>query len=101
MVGCRDAIQVGRLLRDLENSGVCSETKTVICNCICGCKSPATETDPLPTLCMICAEMNSLNSPDHGLPYVEPAVEKLEPLEPITNEQKDKALQDYVAKNGF
>jgi hypothetical protein len=50
---------------------------------------------------MICAEMNSLNSPDHGLPYVEPTLEPLESLEPVTNEQKDAAIQDYVAKNGF
>ena len=45
--------------------------------------------------------MAALNSPKHGLPYTPTVWPKLDPEVVITDEQKDKAIQDFVAENGF
>lgn len=45
--------------------------------------------------------MDALGSKDHGVKPVEPVEQKLDPLEPLSDEQKDKAIQDWVAENGF
>lgn len=71
------------------------------CNCTCGCDSKADGSGPTPSLCMECGLTNSLNSMKHGLPYRPPPEIKLEPLERISDAQKDKALQAFVAENGF
>lgn len=71
------------------------------CNCTCGCQNKADGDGPTPTLCTECGLMNSLNSMSHGLPYTPPPEEKLEPLVPISDAKKDKAIENVVAENGF
>lgn len=71
------------------------------CVCICKCANLANPSGDPPAMCAECQLMNSLNSPDHQLPYTEPPEEKLEPLVPISDAQKDKAIENVVAENGF
>jgi hypothetical protein len=64
------------------------------CACICGCPNEADDRWE-PRLCVACSLCESLDqsaTPKHGLPYEAPKLEKLEPLEPITDAQKDKAI---------
>jgi hypothetical protein len=52
-------------------------------------------------LCDVCGLSVALNSSKCGLPYQRPQEIKLVPLEPISDAAKDKALQEFVAENGF
>lgn len=72
------------------------------CQCICNCKEDACE-DPnrIPELCIACNLCDALGSARHGLPYVAPVYKPLEPLAPVTDQQKDAAIQEWVAENGF
>lgn len=73
----------------------------MICNCIHGCQNEADGDGPVPTMCTDCSIYNGLNDPAHQLPFLPAADIKLDVLEPITDGQKDAALQDYIARNGF
>jgi len=72
----------------------------VTCQCICKCKKEADD-DKEPLLCTTCALLDALLARDHGLPDMPTVWPKLEPLEPITDAQKDKAIENVVAENGF
>jgi len=65
------------------------------CGCICNCTKEADD-DVEPKLCTVCRLCESLDTsakPKHGLPYVPTVWPKLEPLAPITKEQKDRAIE--------
>lgn len=72
------------------------------CQCICKCTGEAEDAlTKLCPSCKLCAALDTSAIPKHGLPYVPKVWPKLEPLEPITDAQKDKALQEWVSENGF
>jgi hypothetical protein len=76
----------------------------VTCKCICKCKGEAGALDDYPELCGacgLCAKLDMSAIPKHGMPEIPTVWPKLEPLVPVSNEQKDKALQDFVAENGL
>jgi hypothetical protein len=54
-----------------------------------------------PQLCLACDLCDALGSDKHGLPYTPAPIIKLDPLVPISDAQKDAALQNWVAENGF
>lgn len=73
------------------------------CQCICKCTHEADDRWE-PKLCMACSLCEAIDqsaNPKHGLPFTPPVEVKLETLEPISDAQKDKALQTFVAENGF
>jgi hypothetical protein len=75
----------------------------VICACICKCKREADD-NIVPTLCIgcrLCADIDRSAKPRHGLPYTPASIIKLDPIVPISDAQKDAALQNWVAENGF
>ena len=75
----------------------------MICICICHCSNIADDRwEPkLCIACSLCSVIDQSANPKHGMPD-EPAPEvKLVPLEPISDAQKDKALQEWVSNNGF
>lgn len=63
------------------------------CNCVCQCQRKAEGIGRYPTLCDVCGLSVALNSSKCGLPYEAPKLEKLEPLEPISDAAKDKAIE--------
>lgn len=71
------------------------------CNCTHGCKRDAEGSGPYPTLCDVCGLATALNSSKCGLPYTPTVWPKLDPEVPITDAQKDEAIQTFVAENGF
>ena len=73
------------------------------CQCICHCPNLADDRWE-PQLCMACSLCTAIDqsaNPKHGLPYTPPAEEKLEPPVHISDAQKDKAIENVVAENGF
>jgi len=65
------------------------------CACICNCTKDADDSIE-PELCIGCRLCESISrsaKPKHGLPYVPTVWPKLEPLAPITNDQKGKAIE--------
>ena len=68
--------------------------KTMICKCICKCQNQAGGQTGAPDLCIECALMDSLgDSEEHHLPYPPEDMTPLPALEPITDAQKDKAIE--------
>jgi hypothetical protein len=67
----------------------------MICECICHCQNLANDTRE-PRLCLACSLMAVLGSAQHGLPYVPTVWPKLEPLEPISDAMKDKAIENAL-----
>jgi hypothetical protein len=65
----------------------------VICNCICKVCVQDAGAPGTPTLCLACALKDALGWPDHGVPYVPPVIEPIEPSVSISDEQKDAAIE--------
>lgn len=70
----------------------------MICNCIHICDREADGVGIVPTMCTICAFMNGLNDPNHALPYAPPVFVPIEPSMPISNEQKDAAIDKALSE---
>lgn len=75
----------------------------MICACICHCDKEADDRwEPkLCIACSLCSVIDQSANPKHGMPD-EPSPEvKLEPLEPISDAQKDKAIESAIAEAGL
>lgn len=71
------------------------------CNCECKCQRRAEGIGHYPTLCDVCGLSVALNSTKCGLPYKPEVYAEPDKLEPISDAAKDKAIQEWVAENGF
>lgn len=70
----------------------------MICQCICKCPEEASgDNFRVPELCVACSLCDAMGSDRHGLPYVAPVYKPLEPEVPITNAQKDAAIDSAAA----